>query len=137
MDGADRGADAVRRVAQRRGLTLLETLAAVVLLGMLAVAVVSSMHRLQQIHQRLLDQTEAEELLAHAVEGLHELRLGQSPMEQPIGRDGWRLVITPLEATPTSPARFAAPPHGWVRIAVCAGATVLAEVVTAVPVATP
>lgn len=117
-----------------QGFTLIEALAAVVTLGLLAAAVVPLMHRLgnQTIPQRLVAQS-ALQLLA-----LPDDLTAGSLLAIP-GHPEWRLSIRDLAAEPEPvppPGRppAAGPPHRWRLVAIQNedGSETLAETLVAV-----
>ena len=118
----------MRHAGFRTALTLIETLAAVVLLGVLAAAVVPAVQSLAVMQQRLIDRSEAEAALR---------QLLARPLRRQLGQvldatRGWRLDVVPLEVHP--PAVTAVPlpslPRTWVHVVIRAGDIRLAEAVT-------
>ncbi len=116
----------------RRGFTLMEALAAVITLGLLAAAVVPM---LRQLGQPVV----AERLQAQALlRSLATLELAPGTVEAVPGHAGWSLRVSELAAEaepPPPPGRLppAAPPHRWLLVGIHgAGGGVLAETVVAV-----
>jgi type II secretory pathway pseudopilin PulG len=111
----------------KRASTLLETLAAITLLGMVISAVIPIILRLGSGERDLQERLAARQWLL-TTDILQDLTTDST---QPVkGRPGWyvqRRTFLRISAK-TPEERFPLPPHGWIQLLVCRGAERDAEV---------
>lgn len=119
---------------RRCGFTLLEALAAVITLGLLATAVVPMLRQLARLD--LAERIQAQGLLRAQSTSI-DLTAGTA--QAIAGHPTWRLVVSdliagPEPAPPSGSPPPAAPPHHWLRLAILAtdSGDLLAETVVAV-----
>ena len=108
--------------------TLLEVLAAVVLLGLLAAAVVPAQRDAVQALQRSED-VFAAELHLHALLSHGTPPAGEAAI---VGHPDWRLTVRPVPAL-VQATRVQPLPHGWWRCAIERDGAVLAEAMVVRP----